>query len=146
MSSMRECHVCSSMQPRLITHASAAALSTTANTVAVPARKLHELLPDVVRVRRDALLVEEVALDAVRVALHVERPSSQMRQRAFGDAEVIGDEVALGEAALGKERLVRVRDPDVVAADLHPISLAPDPLEPIGYPVPAKRREKWPSG
>ena len=36
MSFTRECQVCSSMQPRLTTQASAAALSTTAKTVEWP--------------------------------------------------------------------------------------------------------------
>jgi hypothetical protein len=38
----------------------------------VPAGELDELLADVVGMRRHALLVEEVPLDAIRVADHVE--------------------------------------------------------------------------
>jgi co-chaperonin GroES (HSP10) len=36
-----------------------------------------------------------------------------------GDPEVVGDEVALGQPALGEEQLLGVRDRDLVAADAH---------------------------
>ena len=72
------------------------------------ARERDRDLVDVVRmVRRHALLVEEVALDAVREALHVERPPPEVRQRELGDAEVVGDEVALRQPARGEERPCR---------------------------------------
>jgi hypothetical protein len=45
----------------------------------VPAWEPHELLADEVGMRRDSLLMEEVAVDAVRVAHHVEGPAAQMR-------------------------------------------------------------------
>ena len=52
----------------------------------VAARELHEHLVDVVRVvRRHALLVEELPLDAVREPLHVERPAAQVGEGAVGD-------------------------------------------------------------
>ena len=51
----------------------------------------------------------------------MERPPSQVRQRALGDVEVVADEVALREAAGGEEDLVLVRDRDVVTADSHAV-------------------------
>ena len=89
----------------------------------VPGRKLHELLADEVGVRRHALLVEEVAVDPVRVALHVERPAADVVQRARRDLEVVRDEVALRQPGLREEDLVRVRDRDLVAPDAHPASM-----------------------
>ena len=80
----------------------------------VAARELHELLADEVRVRRHALLVEELPLDAVRVALHVEWPAADVVQRARRDVEVVGDQIALRQARLGEEDLVRVRDLNLV--------------------------------
>ena len=70
-------------------------------------------------VRRHALLVEELAVDAVREALHVEGPAAQMRQRAVGDVEVVADDVALRQPPLGEEHLVGVGDRDVPAPDSH---------------------------
>ncbi len=88
----------------------------------VPARERDRHLVHVVRVlRRHALLVEEVALDAVREPLHVERPPAQVRQRVVGDVEVVADEVALGEPARREEDLVLVRERDVVTADSHAV-------------------------
>ncbi len=84
------------------------------------ARERHRHLVHVVRVlRRHALLVEELAVDAVREPLHVERPPAQVGQRALGDVEVVGDQVALRQPRLREEHLVRVRDRDLVAADAH---------------------------
>ena len=108
------------MQPRFATHASAAALSTIANTVECPLGNCDEHLVDVVgMVRRHALLVEELALDAVREPLHVERPAAEVGECELGDADVVRDEVALRQPALGEEQLVGIRDRDVVAADAH---------------------------
>jgi hypothetical protein len=76
----------------------------------VAARKLDELLADEVRVRRHALLVEEVAVDAVRVADHVKGPPAQVGQRAVGDVEVVAGKVALRQPGLRKEGLVGIRD------------------------------------
>ena len=67
----------------------------------------------------DARLVEEVGVDPVGEALHMERPATKVRQRAAGDVNVVGDEVALGQPALGEEHLVGARDRDVVPADSH---------------------------
>ena len=86
----------------------------------VAARERDRHLVDVVGVvRRHALLVEEVALDAVREPLHVERPPPQVRQRARrrrrGSSATRSPFV---RPARREEELVRVRDRDVVAADL----------------------------
>jgi hypothetical protein len=64
--------------------------------------------------------VEEVALDAVRVALHVEEAPANVVEDAVGDVDVVGDEIALRQPGLGEEHLVRVRDGDLAAADPHP--------------------------
>jgi len=85
----------------------------------VAAREADELLANVVGVRGNALLVEEVALDAVRVALHVERPPADVVERARRHVDVVLDEVVLRQTALGEERFLRVRDLDLVAADSH---------------------------
>src|ERR671935_588156 len=85
----------------------------------VSTRKLDELLADVVRMLRHALLVEEVRVDAVRIADHVKRPAPEMRERAVGDVDVVGDEVALREPARREEHLLRVRDGNVVTAYSH---------------------------
>ena len=71
------------MQPRFATQASAAALSITANTVEWPLGNETGTSPTYVgMLGRDALLVEELALDPVREALHVERPAPQVGQDA----------------------------------------------------------------
>src|ERR671934_885125 len=85
----------------------------------VPAGKPDELLADVVRVPRHALLVEESGVDAVRVALHVEGTTAEVRQRAVGDVDVVAHEVALRQPALGEEDLVRIRERNLVATDAH---------------------------
>ena len=73
-----------------------------------------------VRVRvRNALLVEEVALDAVRIAEHLHRPPRDVRKQELREVDVVVDEVTLGEPALGKEDLVELGELDVVAADSH---------------------------
>src|SRR5207244_13364309 len=82
--------------------------------------KLDELLPDEVRVRRHALLVEEVALEPVRVALHVEEAPLNVVQRARRDVEVVRDEVALGQPWLGEEDLAGVGYRYFAATDPHP--------------------------
>ena len=100
----------------------------------VPARELHEHLVDVLgMVRGHALLVEEVPVDAVREALHVERPAPEVGECAVRDADVVGDEVALRQPALREEELVRVRDRDVVAAEAHAASIVEHMLE--GHPM-----------
>jgi len=85
----------------------------------VAAREADELLPDVLGMGWNPFLVEEVALDAVRVALHVERPPADVVERARRDVDVVPDEVGLRQPALGEEGLLRIRDLDLVAADSH---------------------------
>ena len=77
------------------------------------------MLPDVVGVGRHALLVEEVALDPVGVALHVKRAPADVVEGARRNVDVVLDEVALRQAALREEELVRVGDLDLVTADSH---------------------------
>ena len=83
------------------------------------AREPDELRADEVRMGGHPLLVEEIALDAVRIPHHVEGPASQMRQGTVRDVEVVLDEVALREPRPRKEELVRVREGDLVPVDLH---------------------------
>src|SRR5919198_3809245 len=85
----------------------------------VAAGKAHEPLPDEVRVRGHPLLVEELAVDAVWVALHMERPSADVVQHGVGDVDVVRDEVGLRQPELREEDLVRVRDRYVTSADAH---------------------------
>jgi chaperonin GroES len=63
--------------------------------------------------------MEEVARDAVRVALHVEGPTPDVREDALREVDVVADEVALREGALREEHLLRVRDANLVAPDSH---------------------------
>jgi hypothetical protein len=92
----------------------------------VSAWETDELLGHVGRMLRNALLMEEVAADAVRISHHVERTAPQVRQGALGDVDVVADEVALGEPARREEGLVRVRDRNLVAAHFHRESFAAD--------------------
>jgi hypothetical protein len=85
----------------------------------VSAGEADELLAHVFGMRRHALLVKEVAADAVGIAHHVKRPAAKMRERTVRDVEVVADEVALRQAALGEEELVRIRDRHVMAVDAH---------------------------
>ena len=77
------------------------------------------LAPQLSALKSIASALEEVTVDAVRVAHHVERPTAQVRQGAAGDVEVVLDEVALGQPGLREEELVRVRDRDLVSAYPH---------------------------
>ena len=63
---------------------------------------------------------EEVALDSVRVALHVKGAPANVVERARRDVEVVRDEVALGQPRLGKEDLARVGYRNFAATDPHP--------------------------
>ncbi len=79
---------------------------------------VHRLEP--VRMgNRNALLVEELALDAVRIALHLHRAALDVVQRARGEIDVVGDEVSLRHADLREVDLVLVRQLDVAASDPH---------------------------
>jgi hypothetical protein len=64
------------------------------------------------------LLVEELAFDAVRVALHRQRPALEVRQHERRHARVVVDHLALGEARLGIEDLVEVGELELLALDL----------------------------
>ena len=66
-----------------------------------------------------ALLVEEVALDAVGVSLHLHRPSGDVVKDRLGNVDVVLDEVAFGQAHLGKEDLLEIGDLDLAAGDEH---------------------------
>ena len=83
-----------------------------------PGRKAerHDLDPGRPRLGR-ALLIEELALDAVRVAHQHVRPPAGAAQRAVGDREVVAHEIQLRETGLGKQHLARVRDRDLAASD-----------------------------
>ena len=68
-------------------------------------------------VARRALLIEEVGLDAVRVAHEDVRPAARAAQRAGRDAKKVGSDVELGVSRLRKQDLVRVGDDDLVTVD-----------------------------
>jgi hypothetical protein len=56
-------------------------------------------------------LEEALALPAVRMALHRERPLAQVGYEHAGDVPVVREQVALRDPLLGPERLVEVREP-----------------------------------
>jgi hypothetical protein len=86
-----------------------------ARVVAAPdRRRLHPVGP----VARALLLVEVLAGDAVRVALERQRAVVQVRQDGRRDARVVVDQLPLGEAGLGIEDLVEVRERQAAVADL----------------------------
>jgi hypothetical protein len=66
---------------------------------------------------RRTLLVEEIAVDPVRVADENIRAVACRAQRAVGDGEVVIHEVELRVARGGKEHLVRVGDGHLAHAD-----------------------------
>src|SRR5437868_12548845 len=65
----------------------------------------------------NALLIEEVAIDAVRVPLHLHRASGHVVQHGVSDVDVVADEVALGESGFREEHLLDVGDLDLAAGD-----------------------------
>ena len=69
-------------------------------------------------VRWRVLLVEELRVDAVGVALERQRAALDVRQDGRRDAREVVDDVALGEAGLGIEDLVEVRELHLAPADL----------------------------
>src|SRR5439155_23590829 len=85
----------------------------------VAARKADELLADVVRVWRHSLLVEEVAVDAVRIPHHVEGPSGCLIEHMRCKVEVVLDEVTLRQPERREEDLVQVGELDLAVADAH---------------------------
>src|ERR671923_283123 len=70
-----------------------------------------DALDEVRDVVRRLLLLDLLALDPVREALHVHRPAAYVRQHRLGDALVVAGELGLGQA-IREERLVRVGDLD----------------------------------
>ena len=66
---------------------------------------------------RTVLFVEKHSGDAVGIALESERASRQMWQQHRGDADVVVDDLSLGEAALGVEDLVEVTERETTALD-----------------------------
>jgi hypothetical protein len=68
----------------------------------------------------DPLLVEELALDPVRVTLHLHRAALHMVQRVWREVEVVGDEIALRQPRRREVDLLEVRERDVTTADAHP--------------------------
>jgi co-chaperonin GroES (HSP10) len=83
-------------------------------------------------VLRDALLVEELAGDAVREPLHVERPLLDVGECERRDIHVVRDEVELGQTWLREEQLLGAGDRNVVSADPHRASIVERVLE--GHP------------
>jgi hypothetical protein len=109
------------MQPRLTIHARAAASVTTGKSAVRPLPReddVHGLEPVGMRLRH-ALLVEEFALDAVRVPLHLHRPARDVVQDVRCEGEVVGDEIALRQTPLGEEDLVEIRERELAPTDPH---------------------------
>ena len=69
-------------------------------------------------VLRHALLVDRLALGAVRVPLQLRRPLVEHPHDALADGEVVLDEVELRLAARAEEDLVRIRHLDGALPDL----------------------------
>ena len=107
------------MQPRLAIHARPAVGDD--GKIRLVARRIadvHGLEPLGMRYGH-ALLIEEVALDAVGVTLHLHRTSRHVVEDSVGDVDVVLDEVALRQAHLGEEDLVEIGDLDLTAGDKH---------------------------
>ena len=75
-------------------------------------------------VLRAALLVEVLLRDAVGVALQRHRAAAEVRQDRVGDPRVVVDHLALGEANLGPEHLVEIRQLELVPVDVYLAALA----------------------
>src|SRR5260221_8718786 len=60
---------------------------------------------------------EEFLLHAPGIALHGERPSGEMRHQIRRNADVVIDDLSLGEAGGGIEDLVKVRETELAALD-----------------------------
>ena len=74
---------------------------------------------------RHALLVEEVGLDAVRVALQLHRPPLHVVENGTGEVDVVPDEVALGASRRREEDFVLVRERELAVSDQHVMKSAP---------------------
>ena len=101
-------------------------------------------------VLRRVLLEEELAVPAVGIALHRERPVLQVRHEHGRDVAVVREQVALRDPLLGPERLVEVRQLEHARAapDLRPAAAPargapprpPCPRAGPGRPAPAAGR------
>ena len=82
-------------------------------------RKLqrHDVDPRRPRLGR-ALLEEELAVDAVRIAHEHVRPAARAAQRAVGDREVVVHEIEFRVPGAREEHLLRVGDRHLAPADL----------------------------
>ena len=112
------------MQPMFAIHSSASSSFTTAYSMmrllAVARRgRERRALDPVGHVRRRVLLEEALALPAVGIALHRERPPAQVRDENLRDVAVVRDQVAFRDPLLGPERLVEVGEAQLSAAPLH---------------------------
>ena len=108
-----------SRQPRLATHASPAASSTTISSAVRPDGNVSVATriqsgPVVGR----ALLEERLLLGAVHEALERHRAPAHPHQRAVGHGEEVADQVQLRVPGAREVDLVRVADRDLAAADL----------------------------
>jgi co-chaperonin GroES (HSP10) len=75
-------------------------------------------------------LVEEEAVHAVRVALHMHRPPPHVVEDTAGDVDVVRDQVALGQPELREEDLVGIGHSDLAPSDPHHSILANVPSYP----------------
>ena len=82
------------------------------------------------RLRRP-LLVEELAVDAVRIADEHVRPPAGGAQRAIGDREVVAHEIELRVASLREKHLARVGDRDFPARNRQQLMFDPARHAPI---------------
>src|SRR5690606_31627988 len=78
---------------------------------------------------RRAMLVERLARDAVRIALHHERAVLDDRQDERRDLHVVPQEIALGQTLRGPEDLLQVADVERVAVGQDDRSAASRALE-----------------
>ena len=64
---------------------------------------------------RGPLLVEGFRIHAVRIALHHERPVGEHRQDVGRDADVVAEQVSLGQLQLGPEHFAEVAHVEAIA-------------------------------
>ena len=83
-----------------------------------PGRKLQRDDLDPWRPRlRCALLIEELAIDAVRIAHEHVWTAARAVQRSIGNRQVVAHEVELRMARLRKQHLARIRDHDLASVN-----------------------------
>ena len=68
-----------------------------------------------------ALLIEELAADAVRIADEDVRSVPRGVQRSIGHREVVADQIQLRVAGLGEQHLAGIGDRDLTAGDNQPL-------------------------